>query len=319
MSEHKQLIDRVEDVTGWKIKPYRFKLVEDTSDWMNIIKGDVIRLDGVDYAVRGNMRETRFGIEDQPKYWVFSVIELATGKEKIIKTVFNEEFYAHIGIFKIRCYRSPDKESRALELVKGDSRFMQGRTELDSIGNNCRILDYIRGKSIFQMIPLIDKKHEEYFYEDLPGILHKLKESFTAIQKLHENGLCHGDIRNDHILIDADTGEFKWIDFDLNQDVTDFDLWSIGNIVSYVVAKGIITFDIVLKSLKYSDDVKLSLQSTDGSAFYQYRIMNLKKILPFIPPQLDRILRHFLIRPDQYYRNLDEFLEDYNKMLDSEF
>jgi len=74
------------------------------------------------------MREPRFGIDDQLKYWVFKAIELESGDEKILKTIFNEEFNAHIGLLKIRCYRSQDKESEVLDLTRGNKTFMQWYT-----------------------------------------------------------------------------------------------------------------------------------------------------------------------------------------------
>jgi hypothetical protein len=315
MSEKTEILYRVQDLTGWKINPARFKIITDTSDWMSINRGDALCLGDSCFAVRGNMHEPRFGIDDQPKMWVFNAYELSTGEEKIIKTVFHEEFYAHIGILKIRCYRSPEKEAVVLDTVRGDNRFMQGYTCYDEKKNCVRIIDYIRGKSFFNSIPAIPKPHEQYFHEDLPSILKKLKESFCAIRTLHESGLCHGDIRNDHIIIEAETGNYWWIDFDLKQDVSDFDIWSLGNILCYAVAKGLKTFGEVLKSTEFSDDVKKSLVRADSAAFYEYRIMNLKKLYPYIPDKLNDMLLHFTIQPKEYYRNFDEFCADFEGLL----
>ncbi len=317
--ERETIAARIKECLGWEVNSKKIKIVTDTTDWMRIYRGDVIRLQCGDYAVRGNVREPRFGIDDQPKYWVFSAVDLKDCSEKIIKTVFHEEFFAHIGILRIRCYRSPEKEGLVLDLVRGDARFMQGFVCYDEKGNAVRVIDYIKGKSFFQYIPTIEKSHIQYFHEDLPEILWKLKESFLAIEFLHQNNLCHGDIRNDHIFIESTTNQYRWIDFDLMQDVSDFDLWSIGNIVSYAVAKGLKTFDQVLKGNEFPDSVKNSLTAEDASAFYNYRIMNLKKLYPYIPEKLSKILQHFTIRPIQYYSSLSEFLEDYSEMLETEF
>ncbi len=319
MTEKEKVISLIEEKTGWQVKRSRFKIVTDTSDWMRITRGDVIKVGGRYYLIKGNMREPRFGIDDQPKYWVFSAIELESGSEKIIKTVFDEEFYAHIGILKIRCYRDVNKESHVLDLVRGDHRFMQGQTFYDEKGNNVRIIEYIHGTSFFRYIPSIEKSHEKYFREDLPLILKKLKTSIMAIKFLHDNGLCHGDIRNDHIFIDSTSGDYIWIDFDLKQDVSDFDMWSLGNILSYTVAKGIVTFDMILKSHDIPEETKKNLVAEDGSAFYNYRIMNLRKVFPYIPDKLSWILGHFCIQPVAFYNNIDEFIEDYDSMLLEEF
>ncbi|MCP4580024.1 MAG: serine/threonine protein kinase [candidate division Zixibacteria bacterium] len=314
----KELADRIKELTGWT-SGRQSRVVTDTSDWMRINRGDVLRLRGHDFVIKGTRYETRFGIGEQPKYWVFGAIDLENGREKIIKTVFYEDFNVRIGVFKIRCYRSPEKEGRVLELVGGDRRFMQGYTVNDEVGNNVRIIDYIRGETILEHIHSNNKSHEQYFYEDLPGILHKLTESIQAIYHLHFNHTCHGDIRNDHIIIESGTGLYRWIDFDLNQHVSDFDTWSIGNIINYAVAQGICSFSKVLKSNEFSEKVKLSLTPDDGGAFYEYRVMNLKKLYSYIPDSLNEILLHFTINPKVYYTSMTQLLKDYRAMLKADF
>lgn len=318
MDEQAQLQERIRKLTGWPVVK-RPKIVTDTTDCMRIERGHVIRIGGRDFVVEGNRHETRFGIADQPKYWVFGAMDLETAQKMILKTVFHEEFTVHIGVFKIRCYRSPQKEAEVLELVRGDLRFMQGYTELDDSENHVRIIDFIKGPSIFQHVYNNSGNHEQYFHEDLPGILYKLVDSMEAIKYLHDNGTCHGDIRNDHIIIERETGEYRWIDFDLNQHVSDFDVWSMGNILNYVVGQGINSFHVVLKGDNFSDSVKNSLRSEDGSAFYEYRIINLQKLFPYIPRRLNNILMHFAIKPCGSYATMDELLDDYREMLAVDF
>lgn len=318
MSESSDLAERIFELIGHRSRE-SVKIITDTTEWMDICRGQVFRLDGRDFLVKGNARETRFGIEGQPKPWVFNVVEMATGESKIIKTVFHEEFHVRIGLFKMRCYRSSRKEARVLDLVKGDRRFMQGHTLLDEKGNHVRIIDFIRGQTFFNYIALLNKSHDQYYHEDLPGLLWKLRESIEAIQFLHGEKTCHGDIRNDHIIIETGTGLFRWIDFDLTQDVSDFDVWSIGNILSYAVAKGIRSFHQVLKDKSFPAEVRDSIRPEDASAFYEYRIMNLKKLYPYIPPKLNELLLHFTIRPKAYYSRFSHFMNEYNEMLDTEF
>jgi len=318
MSETDQIIERVRELTGWENYD-RPKIVTDTSDWMRIQRGNILRIGGKDFVIEGNRYESRFGIGDQPKYWVFGAIDLQNGEKKILKMVFLEEFQVHIGIFKIRCFRSPEKEAKVLDMVKHDKRFMQGYTAMDDKGNRVRIIDLIKGDSLFQYIYGVNKSHEQYFHEDLPAILHKIVGCMEAIQFLHDRGTCHGDIRNDHIIIEAGTGHYRWIDFDLCQHVSDFDVWSIGNILNYAVGKGINSFQIVRKSELFSDEVKESLSPEDASAFYEYRVMNLKKLYPYIPESLNNILMHFAIRPHGTYGTIRELVGDFQEMLEAEF
>ncbi len=318
MTTPRFLADRIRELTGWKtVTPPT--IITDTSDPFRINRGDVVRIGDRNFVVRGHKYELRFGISHQPKYWVLSAIDLEDATPKILKTVFHEEFHVHIGLFRVHCFRSPRKESRVLELVRGDPRFMQGCTAADDHGNLVRILDVIPGPSILNYIYDIDKSHEQYFAEDLPGILHNLLPSLEAIKWLHDQGTCHGDIRNDHILVEKNTGRYRWIDFDLNQHVSDYDLWSLGNIINYAVGKGITSFDRVLKGEEYPDHVKRSLTPEDASAFYEYRIMNLRKVYPYIPDRLNEILLHFTVRPREFYSGCGALIDDYREMLDTEF
>jgi hypothetical protein len=38
-----------------------------------------------------------------------------------------------------------------------------------------------------------------------------------------------------------------------------------------------------------------------------------------MPEKLSAMLRNFTIQPPVFYRNTDEFIDDYNKMLQSDF
>lgn len=318
MRNNEELTARIEEITG---RPHYgpVDIITDTTEWMNISRGQVMRLEGRDLVIMGNAHETRFGIKDQPKYWVFLANDLDSGERKVVKTVFHEKFSARIGIFKMHCYRSPEKEGYVLDITRGDSRFMQGVNLHDEKGNIIRVLDFIKGRTFFNYIAGIEKEHEAFFHEDLPEILWKLKGCIEAIALLHEKETCHGDIRNDHIIIEGGTGAYRWIDFDLKQDVSDFDTWSIGNILNYAVAKGICAFHAVLRDGTIPESVRNSLCSDDAAAFYEYRIMNLKKLYPYIPDRLSDLLQHFTIRPKVYYDRIDQFKEEYGEMLDTEF
>ena len=153
----------------------------------------------------------------------------------------------------------------------------------------------------------------------VPEIMHRLTGCMEAIAYLHDHDTCHGDIRNDHIIIDSQNDQYRWIDFDLNQHVIDFDVWSMGNVLNYAVGQGINSFHVVMQDEKVPDEVKNSLAREDGSAFYEYRVANLQKLYPYIPGSLNDILMHFAIKPCGHYANMVELLIDYQKMLDAEF
>ncbi|MHC5078274.1 MAG: hypothetical protein ACYTHN_04610 [Planctomycetota bacterium] len=262
----------------------------DTSDFMFIERDHIIDLDGKFFLVRGNEREGRFGLDDQPKFWVKRAVDLDTGRTHILKLVFHEEFIARIGTHRFRCTRSEEKEGQVLQLVRGDLRFMQGRTARDSRDNLVRIIDFIPGADLFSFLTSIDLPHEEYFHTEFPRVLARALECFGGISRLHEAGLCHGDIRNDHILIEKETGRFRWIDFDLTQNFSDFDLWSLSNILHCVLGKGLVTFRDAVRS---RPGLQSELGEDDASVVFPHRVMNLRKIYPYVPKKLNDVLMRF--------------------------
>jgi tRNA A-37 threonylcarbamoyl transferase component Bud32 len=300
---------RIAELTG-RSAPSRLEILTDTSEFMNIFRGHVLRLDGRSFHIEGDMREGRFGVDDQPKFWVKKAIDLDSGEKKILKLVFHEEFRIRIGLLRIRCYRDPAKEARILDLVRGDSRFMQGETLTDDHGKPVRVADFIRGENLYEYLTRLTLPHETYFRTILPGVLHRIARAFEAVAFLHQNGQHHGDIRNDHLIIESATGRFRWIDFDLCQDVSDFDVWSLGNVLLYAVGMGEHTFhDQARGRLKLPAGVP-PLTEHDASAFFVHRIINLRKLFPWIPVELNDILMHFSFGTTDFYETVEEILAD---------
>lgn len=257
---------------------------------MSIERDHVIELEGQRFLVRCNEREGRFGLDEQPKFWVKRATGLASGKTHILKMVFTEEFKVRVGALEVRCHRSPEKEGRVLDLVQGDARFMQGRTARDARGNLVRIIDFIPGPDLLTHLHSIPADHQEYARSRLPGILAQIAAGCRAIQRLHEAGLCHGDIRNDHLIVERGTGCFRWIDFDLNQDFPDFDVWSLGNVLHCAAAKGFTNF---ADAVRARPELSGRLSEEDASVFFPHRVMNLRKVYPYLPGRLNDILLRF--------------------------
>lgn len=286
----------------------------DTSNYMSIERGHFIELAGDFFLVRCNEREGRFGMEDQPKFWVKRALDLDTGQMHILKLVFQEGFNIRIGNLQVKCVRSGEKEGRVLELVRGDGRFMQGRTALDSRGNLVRVIDFISGVDLLSYLHSIPLRHEEYAATLLPEILVRVRESCGGIQRLHDAGLCHGDIRNDHLLIERDTDCYKWIDFDLNQDFSDFDVWSVGNILHCVVAKGFVSFS---DALQVRPELSGQLKEDDASVFFPHRVMNLRRVYPYLPAKLNQVLLRFSFGAPVCYDQVWQILDDLSDCAES--
>ena len=305
----KELGSRIESLTRRKVHG-EVLIHEDTSNYMTILGGSVIRLDGDDYFIMGDTREGRFGIDDQPKFWVKHAVDLTTGKKKIIKLVFYEQFTTKMGPVTVRCKRNPHKESAFLDLVRGDSRFMQGHTVIDPTGNPVRIIDFIRGKTLFNHVVSLKEPHETYYNEILPGIMAELLRCIDALARVHRDGQHHGDVRNDHIIINSETGAFTWIDFDYEVNFTDYDIWSMGNLIIYVVAKGIRTFRRVEQHPEEFPHFKGVFDEHDAIALYRYRIANLRKIYPYIPTELNQLCMRFSLGSIDFYEDLESQARD---------
>ena len=299
-------------------KSSRFgNLYTDTTEFMNIDFSDVIKLGDEHFFVSKNEMERRFGLSD-PKYWVKRCKRLENGQPQILKLVFYENFPMNIGPFKIECYRCPRKEARILDLVRGDMRFMQGYSENDSVGNNVRVLDIIRGKRLDVWVYNISVDHRTYFHEYFPDILEKYIGACEAIKFLHDNDEKHGDIRRDHLWVEYDTGDYRWIDFDyafeLYENPFGLDVFGLGSILIYLVGKANFTPQTVRDhGIDFSS--LSSLTSGDYSVIIGNRIVNLRKIYEYIPASLNNILMHFSASSSVFYESVDELLFDMNNCL----
>ena len=280
---------------------------DDTTNYMYIDRGHVIDLQGDLLLVRSNEHEGRFGIDDQPKFWVKRALDLNTGRMQVLKLICEEAFRIHVGSLEVRCRRSAEKEAQVLELVRGDARFMQGRAARDARANLVRVIDFISGTDLLSYLQSLPACHEEYALTLLPGILARVADCLAAIQRLHDAGLCHGDIRNDHLLIERATGSYKWIDFDLNQDSAHFDIWSAGNILHCVAARGFMTFRDAIQA---NPSLSGRLTDRDASVFFPYRVMNLRKVYPYLPRGLSDVLCRFSAGERNCYDRISQVADD---------
>lgn len=297
--------------TGSKHVPDKFNIVADTSDFFRVEYNDVMVLADHLYWVRSYEKEGRFGLDDEPKYWVRRAIDLSDGSTKILKMVFHEKFETKVGGLIIKCFRSPKKEARILDLVANHKNFMHGYGVNDTAGNNVRIIDYISGRQFCDIIVTYGSSHEDYFYNHFPKVLDQYIELVAAIKFLHDNGEKHGDIRRDHILFDKELGVNRWIDFDYNymhgESKWSFDLQGLGNIIIFLTGRG----DVLVPDLyKKQREVFDTLWGEDLNISYKNRVANLQKIYPYIPDSLNRILLHFSFGAQIFYETTNQMLDD---------
>jgi hypothetical protein len=292
----------------------KIEIITDTSEFMSIQAGDVLELGGRYYLMRGEEVEGRFGLDGEPKFWVKKGIDLADGQHKVIKLVFNESFNMRLGELSIRCIRSPSKESRILDKVRDNPHFMHGFTVHDSAGNLVRIIEKIQGQRYYDLINDLQMDHDCYFHEVFPSIFENILLCVDAIDELHKMGEVHGDIRNDHIFVERNTQIYRWIDFDYTYEWSEnpygVDLFGLGNILLFTIGKGFHNVTEVAKNNPHGKDLIKSLTPDDLSLFFTHRIINLKKLFPYIPECLNHVLMHFAQGTEVFYENTSELLDD---------
>jgi hypothetical protein len=286
----------------------------DTSDFTRIDYGDIIHVDKKYFLVVGYAKEGRFGIDEQPKQWVPKVYNLESGERKILKLVFHENFTLTLGKLQVTCYRRPEKEGRVLDLVHGNLMFMQGYSVLDEADNLVRVLDIVRGTRLDTAIGRIDSDHETYMSTYMENFLRRFLKSVEAIILLHQHGFKHGDIRRDHILIDGESGHYRWIDFDYDFYLPErpfaLDLIGLGNILLYILGRRNFRPIDVLQNPDMGEKVLETLHFNDLSLLSQDRIFNLRKIYPQLPKSFNDILLHFSTGTNVMYDTVYEFYDD---------
>ncbi|MGE4535751.1 MAG: serine/threonine protein kinase [Desulfovibrio sp.] len=290
------------------------EIYTDTTEFMSISAGDVIKLGERHFLVLRDEAERRFGLED-PKFWVKRCRNLETGNRNLLKLVFHESFPMTIGSMVVTCTRSPRKESRILDLVRGDPRFMQGETVLDTAGNPVRILEVVAGKRLDEKIEALEMSHQDYFHTLFPDVLARFIEACEAIAWLHQRNEKHGDVRRDHLYVSYDTGRYVWIDFDYTFDFQEspfgLDLFGLGNIIQFLVGMGQHTTQSITPAQREL------IEPEDCSIMFANRIVNLKKLFPYIPDALNNVLLRFSLGANVFYDATRDLIRDLTKAHDA--
>ena len=112
-------------------------------------------------------------------------------------------------------------------------------------------------------------------------------------------------------MLDRETGYWRWIDFDYNyrhsENIYGYDLFGLGNILGFLVGKG----DVTLQYLKRENQSAFgNITESDLNIIFRNRVINLKKVYPYIPEQLNRILLHFSNNAQWFYETTAQFIAD---------
>jgi len=111
----------------------RRALIKDTADFFRVDYDDIVVLGGVPYLVRNNEREGRFGLEDPAETLGQARHRPEDRKGQDFKMGFLEKFTSRIGGLVYECVRSPLKEARILNIVRGRPRLHAGGERLSTL------------------------------------------------------------------------------------------------------------------------------------------------------------------------------------------
>ncbi|HXW68318.1 MAG TPA: hypothetical protein VEJ88_01820, partial [Dissulfurispiraceae bacterium] len=90
-------------------------------------------------------------------------------------------------------------------------------------------------------------------------------------------------------------------------------LFGLGNILAYLTGRG----DVTAGWLRENNSTAFyQLTTGDMNIVFKNRVVNLKKIYPYVPEGLNRILLHFSMGADIFYDNTDELLADMQEVKD---
>ncbi len=190
---------------------------------------------------------------------------------------------------------------------------MQGFDVKDLANNIVRILGFIKGKRWHDYILELGTSHEDYYYNYFPTVLREFIELTEAIGFIHSHGEIRGDIRRDHIIKEKETGINKWIDFDFSYILHGeshfvYDLLGLGNVLTFITGRGDVTVQNLQSQHPLIDPGSIKL--TDLNIIYKNRMVNLKKIYPYISKKLNDILLHFSIETEVIYESTTQFIND---------
>ena len=88
-----------------------------------------------------------------------------------------------------------------------------------------------------------------------------------------------------------------------------------GNILLYAIGKGFHNLHVIDKDSFIYGDLIDRLKPEDCSILHKWRLMNLRKLYPYIPIAINDILLHFSKGAELFYESVDEVLEDLNSSL----
>jgi hypothetical protein len=88
------------------------------------------------------------------------------------------------------------------------------------------------------------------------------------------------------------------------------DLYGLGNVLLFTAGNGFFNLTDMAACLPPNTPGDTCLEPEDFSLFFAHRVMNLKKLFPYIPESLNRVLMRFSHKVEVLYRDVEELIVD---------
>jgi hypothetical protein len=86
-----------------------------------------------------------------------------------------------------------------------------------------------------------------------------------------------------------------------------YDLFGLGNILAYLVGRGDVTVQKLQQEASPAFD---RITSDDVNIIFNNRVVNLRKVYPYVPETLNITLLHFSVGANIHYETTEQLLHD---------
>ena len=142
---------------------------------------------------------------------------------QLLKLVKSKDEFKHLGIMKQiknsqKYYSIPDEEIKMLDTSddfykKLVNLFQVRKLSMPDGPFHCYYIEYAGNQNLQQSIVSQGDSPQFKYWKSYKQILMFVHKIMTSLQFLHQNKLCHLDIKPEHIMINTTTNTFKLVDF----------------------------------------------------------------------------------------------------------
>lgn len=265
-------------------------------------------------GARVEIKDKQFNILEWLRTSTYRAEDLESGKSVVLK-------------FQGKGKKCSGYERDFFAKVPSHDNIVRGYSLVDESGDILIVTEFTEGEKLQDYLSEFGVDHKRYFLESFPEILNNFMGAIRGVEHIVKNGF-YNEFAIYHIWIDKKTGRYILFDFDLPstelsklqalKDLESSTISNIGGSLCEIVAPlGIYEYEAVHDEEMYFDELGI----TDAD-FNEYNLLvDLQKVYPYIPDELNKILLRFGRDASNPYTSISELysdLESVVKLLKSE-